>query len=109
MKIAIAVTDNEISQHFGHCENFKVFDVEGTDIVNSTVIPNPGHRPGFLPVFLSDKGVNVIVAGGMGGAAQNLFNDNGIKVVVGTSGDPDIVIKGVIDGSIKSTGSVCQH
>lgn len=109
MKIAVAVTDNKVSQHFGHCEVFKIYDVEGTNIVNSIDVPNPGHRPGFLPVFLRDKGANVIVAGGMGGSAQNLFNDNGIKVIVGASGDPDTVIKGVVDGSIKSSGSVCQH
>lgn len=109
MKIAVAVTDGIVSQHFGHCEIFKIYEVDGDKVVNSIDVDNPGHRPGFLPVFLHDQGADMIVAGGMGGAAQDLFKENGIKVIVGASGNPDTVIKGVIDGSIKSTGTVCQH
>lgn len=49
-------------------------------------IPNPGHRPGFLPIFLHEKGLNVIISGGMGGGAVDIFNEKGIEVITGASG-----------------------
>jgi len=68
MKIAVASDNGLVAGHFGHCENFNVFHVEGEQVVSHEVIANPGHKPGFLPNFLNDLGVNVIIAGGMGAA-----------------------------------------
>ncbi|HBI57040.1 MAG TPA: dinitrogenase iron-molybdenum cofactor, partial [Firmicutes bacterium] len=49
----------------------------------------PGHRPGFLPNFLSDQGVNVIISGGVGGGAIEIFEEKGIEVVTGARGSAD--------------------
>ena len=69
MKIAVAAMGNTVSGHFGHCENFNIYDAEDGKITAEEVVANPGHRPGFLPNFLADRGVQVIIAGGMGGGA----------------------------------------
>ncbi|NLN48938.1 MAG: dinitrogenase iron-molybdenum cofactor, partial [Clostridiales bacterium] len=69
MKIAVASEGKNVTEHFGHCENFNIFEAEGDKIVKSNSVPNPGHKPGFLPNFLNDLGVNVIISGGMGGGA----------------------------------------
>ena len=52
MKIAVASEQQNVATHFGHCENFNIFDVENGKIVKSEIVANPGHKPGFLPVFL---------------------------------------------------------
>lgn len=109
MKIAVASEGNIVSGHFGHCEGFTMFDVENNTITNKEFIANPGHRPGFLPVFLKDKNADVIIAGGMGQTAQDLFNQNGIEVIVGAEGDSEEAVKSYIQGSLKSTGSVCTE
>ncbi len=50
MKIAaVAAMGNTVAGHFGHCENFIFFDTENGKIVSEQSVPNPGHRPGFLP------------------------------------------------------------
>ena len=67
MKIAVACAGDQIFGHFGHCENFMLFDAENGAITAENSVPNPGHKPGFLPNYLADLGVNVIIAGGMGG------------------------------------------
>lgn len=108
MKIAVAKEGNAVSGHFGYCEGFQVYDVENNEIKGDNFLPNPGHRPGFLPKFLGEKNVNVIIAGGMGSTAQQLFGENNIEVVVGATGQVDDVIKTYIDGNLKSTGSVCH-
>ncbi|ABK60484.1 MULTISPECIES: NifB/NifX family molybdenum-iron cluster-binding protein [Clostridium] len=107
MRIAVASEGNNVSGHFGHCAGFTMFDVEDNKIVNKEYIESPGHKPGFLPVFLNEKGANVIIAGGMGEHAQELFAQNNIQVVVGAVGSIEENVDQFIKGALKSTGSVC--
>ena len=109
MKIAVSCNGSNIWAHFGHCENFMMFDVEDGKIVSSESIPNPGHKPGFLPNFLADRGANVIISGGMGGGAVDIFNERGVEVVVGASGDAKTAVEAYLRGELISTGEVCQH
>lgn len=109
MKIAVASEKDQASAHFGHCEGFTVYEVNEGKVVNKSFTPNPGHRPGFLPVFLKELEINVIIAGGMGASAQQLFNENGIEVVVGAEGVSDDLVEKYIKGELKSTDSFCQH
>lgn len=108
MKIAVATEQGIVSGHFGHCEGFTIFDVEGTEIKNKNYVPNPGHQPGFLPVFLKEQNADTIIAGGMGERAQMLFTNQGIEVIVGASGDCEQAVQSYLNGSLKSTGSVCR-
>ena len=109
MKVAVASDGKMVSGHFGHCEGFTIYEVESTEIKNKSFVPNPGHKPGYLPVFLKEQEANVIIAGGMGETAQNLFNENGIEVVVGAIGNADEVATLYIAGGLKSTGSICTE
>jgi len=109
MNIAVASEGNIVSGHFGHCEGFTMYEVDNVEMKGKVFVPNPGHKPGYLPVFLKEKNADVIIAGGMGGAAQDLFIENGIEVVVGASGNTDDVVKLYIAGGLKSSGSVCSE
>ena len=108
MKIAVASEKEMVTGHFGHCENFNIYDVVEGKIEKSESIPNPGHKPGFLPNFLHDLGVDVIVSGGMGGGAVDIFNDHGIEVIVGSEGQAVDVVDKYLKGELKSTGSICN-
>lgn len=108
-KIAIAKEGNIVSAHFGHCEGFEVITVEGKEVVGRQQLVNPGHKPGFLPQYLKDWDVNVIIAGGMGARAQQLFAAASIDVVVGASGALDEVLRRYISGELVSTGSTCSE
>lgn len=109
MKIAVACEGTQITQHFGHCENFTFFETEGNNIVGSEVKANPGHRPGFLPRFVAENGAEVIIAGGMGGGAVDIFNQVGVEVVVGARGNAEDNVKAYLAGELKSTGSICHE
>ena len=109
MKIAVASENGMVTEHFGHCEGFMIFDTENNKIIKSETIANPGHRPGFLPNFLADRGVNVIISGGMGAGAVEIFNERNVEVVVGTSGAAKAAAQAYLQGSLKSTGSVCHE
>ena len=109
MKIAVASEKEMVTEHFGHCEGFMIFYTENNQIVKSETIANPGHKPGFLPNFLADRGVNVIISGGMGGGAVEIFNERNVEVVVGASGNAKTAVENYLKGELKTTGSVCHE
>ncbi|MEA1986441.1 MAG: NifB/NifX family molybdenum-iron cluster-binding protein, partial [Candidatus Marinimicrobia bacterium] len=86
-KIAIPTTNGNLSQHFGHCEKFAIYDVENDKIVNEEFITPPPHEPGSHPAFLREFGCGTIIAGGMGTKAQQLFQQNNIEVIIGLQSD----------------------
>ena len=108
IRIAVASDDGLVTQHFGHCADFMIFDSENGKIVRTETIPNPGHKPGFLPNYLNDLGVNVIISGGMGGGAVDIFNEKNIEVIVGASGPAETAAESYLLGDLVSTGSVCH-
>ena len=109
MIVAIAKQGNEVAQHFGHCQGFEIFRLEDNLVGDFHFVENPGHRPGFLPEFLAELGVGVIIAGGMGASAQELFKRKEISVVVGARGEILEVINRYAKGELCSTGAVCDH
>ncbi|NLV51201.1 MAG: P-loop NTPase [Clostridiales bacterium] len=109
MKIAVASEGANVTGHFGHCTNFMIYGVENGKIIKEESIPNPGHRPGFLPNYLNDLGVNVIISGGMGGGAVDIFNEKNIEVILGAGGASKKAVEAYLRGELASTGSVCHE
>ena len=112
MKIAIPVANEQLCMHFGHCETFAVLTVdEKTKTItgHETLVPPP-HEPGVLPRWLGEQKVNVIIAGGMGQRAQQLFTAQNIAVVVGApAAAPEKLVTDYLAGTLKSGANVCDH
>ena len=112
MKIAIPLFDGKLCQHFGHCEKFAVIDTDddSCNITNREDITPPPHEPGVLPKWLSGLGVSVIIAGGMGQRAQQIFIHNKIEVVVGASADsPENLVSAYLNKTLESGENLCDH
>lgn len=108
MKVAISTDGNYVSAHFGRCPHFTIVDVQNGKLAGKEVVDNPGHSPGFIPQFLHKKGVEMIVAGGMGARASGLFNELGMKAIAGISGSIDDTINQLLKGTLKGGESLCQ-
>ena len=108
MRIAVAAEAKRVSEHFGHCEGFMMYEADGGNVDAGRFLPNPGHQPGVLPIFLKENGADVVIAGGMGERAQTLFAQQGIKVIVGASGSCDDAARLFAAGQMVSTESVCS-
>jgi predicted Fe-Mo cluster-binding NifX family protein len=112
MKIAIPVVGGRLSAHFGHCEEFVILeaDEEGKEVLTKTVHQAPPHQPGLLPRWLQERGANVIIAGGMGQRAQQLFAQSGITVVVGAPTEsPEYLAAAYLDGTLRAGENICDH
>lgn len=110
MKIAVPVANGRLNLHFGHCQAFVMVETDGKSIVGSSEIPAPPHEPGLLPRFLAERGANLIIAGGMGMRAQQLFIDQGIEVIVGAPCEsPEVLVQQYLAGTLASGTNVCDH
>jgi len=108
MKIAISTDGDFVSAHFGRCPSFTIVEIKDGKAIDKQTIDNPGHHPGFLPEFLHERGVNCIVAGGMGQRAVGLFNEQNIEIIIGVSGRIDEVIKDIEAGTLEGGESLCK-
>jgi len=109
MKAAISTDGEQVSAHFGRCPAFTILDIDEGRVVGKEVIENPGHQPGFIPRFLHDKGVNCIIAGGMGPRAAEIFSALGIDAIVGVEGRVSDAVQLLLQGRLRGGSSLCQH
>lgn len=110
MKIAVPCAGGALCPHFGHCEEFAIIETENGQIINTEMVEPPPHEPGVLPKWLAGKNVNLIIAGGMGMRAQQLFTGNNIKVVTGAPAEsPEELTAKYLEGRLTTGDNLCDH
>ncbi len=109
MKIAISTENGYVAQHFGRCPEYTLATIEKGKITSKETIKNPGHKPGFLPKFLSEKNVNCIISGGMGQRAKSLFTEKEIDTLVGITGSVDEVLRDFSQGNLFPGEDLCDR
>ena len=110
MRFAIPLAQGVLCAHFGHSEQFSIVDTQDGQIKSKELLTPPPHEPGALPRWLQELGVNVVIAGGMGRRAQDLFDQQGIKVVVGAPSDtPESLIQAYLERTLVTAPNLCDH
>ena len=100
MRIAVTYENGTIFQHFGHTEQFKLYDVENGEIRHSEVVDTNGSGHGALAGFLVANHADVVICGGIGGGAQSALTEAGIRFYGGVSGSADAAVQALLDGSL---------
>ncbi len=110
MKIAITYENGNIFQHFGHTENFKIYEVAEGKVVSSFVISSNGQGHGALADLLEENGVDTLICGGIGAGAQLALSSAGIKLFGGCQGDADEAVSALLSGKLDFNPNVqCNH
>ncbi len=110
MMIAIPTVDGKVSAHFGHCSSYRMYLVEDCSIREVIEKEGPEHEPGVIPRWLKTEGADVVIAGGMGQKAIQLFDSLGIQTVVGVSSrDADEVAQEYLAGKLANYSNLCDH
>ncbi|MBN2406320.1 MAG: NifB/NifX family molybdenum-iron cluster-binding protein [Elusimicrobia bacterium] len=109
MKVAIATEGTGVSAHFGRCSGYTIYDVDEGKVKSSVFEQSPEHQPGYIPKWLNSMGVNVVIAGGAGAHAQELFDQMGIRLYLGATGEISEVIKDYTEGKLEAGESSCDH
>ena len=110
MKIAVTYENGQIFQHFGHTEQFKVYDVEDGKIVSKTIVDTEGQGHGALAGLLTVIGADILICGGIGGGAQMALAEAGIKLYGGVSGSCDDAVEAYLANNLGYNPNVkCDH
>lgn len=112
MKIALPTVEGQLCAHFGHCQQFCIIETDSkNNITNKQMLTPPKHEPGVLPRWLAEQGVELVLAGGMGIRAQNLFEEKNIKVKTGV--DCSISLEDAVTSYLSNTlvtgDNTCSH
>lgn len=112
IQIAVPVDAGRLSAHFGHCAAFAIVtaDEKTRKVVSTRQTPAPPHQPGFLPGWLHDQGTDVVLAGGMGARAQQIFAERGIQVVIGAPTDTaEALATAYLEGRLVAGTNPCDR
>jgi predicted Fe-Mo cluster-binding NifX family protein len=104
--------DASMSAHFGRCPAYTVAEVEEGTVQAVRVVENPwanAHQPGVMPRFIHSLGADVIIAGGMGPRAIQLFDQLGVEVVTGCLGRVGAVLEAYLAGDVKGVVPCAHH
>ena len=112
MRIAIPLENGTLAAHFGRCDAYAFVDVDEAsgEIRTTTILESPPHQPGVLPAWVARQGARVVIAGGMGPRAIQLFGSHGVEVVLGApQAPPDQLAGALLRGELQATGNPCDH
>ena len=107
---AVPTNNGKLCAHFWQCEQFAVIETEDQKILNIEYLKPPVHEPGTYPRFLAAQGVSMIISGGMGMKAQEIFAQNNIEVCVGVNSDtPKALVEQYLANQLVSGNNLCDH
>ncbi|MDL2293348.1 NifB/NifX family molybdenum-iron cluster-binding protein [Ruminococcaceae bacterium OttesenSCG-928-D13] len=110
MKLAVTYENGAVFQHFGHSEQFKIYDIADGEIKSSTVISTNGSGHGALADLLKKEGVDTLICGGIGGGAKNMLASAGIRLYGGVSGSADEAVAALLAGKLQFNPDIeCAH
>lgn len=110
MKIAVTYENGQIFGHFGHTEQFKIYEAEDGKILSSQVVDTNGTGHGALAGFLKEQGVETLICGNIGGGARNALAEAGIRLFPGAAGDADAQVESFLAGSLSyDPDAMCSH
>lgn len=110
MRIAVTYENGTVFQHFGHAEQFKLYDVESGAVRASKVVETNGSGHGALAAFLKGNGVDVLICGGIGAGAQNALREAGVQLYGGVTGSADEAVSALLNGTLAYNAAVqCSH
>ncbi|MDD3164481.1 MAG: NifB/NifX family molybdenum-iron cluster-binding protein [Oscillospiraceae bacterium] len=110
IKIAVPYENGQIFQHFGHTEQFKIYDIENGAVVAAAVVSTNGSGHGALAEMLGQQNVDALICGGIGGGAQQALAAAGIELFGGVSGDADEAVAALLQSKLSYNPDVeCSH
>lgn len=110
MRIAVAYEKGQVFQHFGHTERFKIYDVEGGEVIVATTVNTNGSGHGALADILKKLEVDTLICGGIGGGARRALARANIRLYGGVSGDADKAVENFLNERLKFDPEItCTH
>lgn len=109
MRIAVTYENGQVFQHFGHTEEFKIYEIEDGKVISTEIIGSNGSGHSALAALLDERKIDVLICGGIGGGAQTALAERGIELCAGADGNADQAVEAYLRGELVNTGTNCNH
>lgn len=110
MIIAVTYQDGEVFQHFGHSQQFKIYDTADGAVKSGNIVDTNGSGHGALSDFLKAHKVDALICGGIGGGARTALGNAGIQLYPGVKGNADAQVQALLDNNLTyNPDTVCNH
>ena len=109
MRIAVTYENGQVFQHFGHTEEFKIYEIEDGKVISTEIIGSNGSGHSALAALLDERKIDVLICGGVGGGAQAALAERGIELCAGADGNADQAVEAYLRGELVNTGANCNH
>ncbi|MBQ3253285.1 MAG: NifB/NifX family molybdenum-iron cluster-binding protein [Acholeplasmatales bacterium] len=110
MIVAVTYENENIFQHFGHSQYFKIYEVKDNKIISSKIVPTNSEGHGALAGFLVSNNVDALICGGIGLGAQKALSFRGIRIYGGVNGSCDEAVINLLSNKLKYTKEpTCDH
>jgi len=109
MRIAVTYENGQVFQHFGHTEEFKIYEIEDGKVISTEIIGSNGIGHSALAALLDERKIDVLICGGIGGGAQAALAERGIELCAGADGNADQAVEAYLRGELVNTGANCNH
>ena len=109
MRIAVTYENGQVFQHFGHTEEFKIYEIEDGKVISTEIIGSNGSGHSALAALLDEHKIDVLICGGIGGGAQAALAERGIELCAGADGNADQAVEAYLRGELVNTGANCNH
>ena len=109
MRIAVTYENGQVFQHFGHTEEFKIYEIEDGKVISTEIIGSNGSGHSALAALLDERKIDVLICGGIGGGAQEALAERGIELCAGADGNADQAVEAYLRGELVNTGANCNH
>ena len=109
MRIAVTYENGQVFQHFGHIEEFKIYEIEDGKVISTEIIGSNGSGHSALAALLDERKIDVLICGGIGGGAQAALAERGIELCAGADGNADQAVEAYLRRELVNTGANCNH
>ena len=110
MKVAVTYENGNVFPHFGHTEQFKVYEIEEGKVSETHVVKTNGSGHGALAGMLKALQVDTLICGGIGAGAQTALSEAGVRLYGGVSGSADEAVEALLVGNLSFDPDVhCDH
>ncbi|MFH1150791.1 MAG: NifB/NifX family molybdenum-iron cluster-binding protein [Actinomycetota bacterium] len=106
-RIAIVMSDGRVSPHFGRAEEIMLVELEGGEIKEREILCTPAHECGALSALFAERGVESVIAGGIGGGAMRHLESAGVRVYAGATGSPEDALGSLLAGTLVGSEEIC--
>ena len=109
MRIAVTYENGQVFQHFGHTEEFKIYEIKDGKVISTEIIGSNGSGHSALAALMDERKIDVLICGGIGGGAQAALAERGIELCAGADGNADQAVEAYLRGELVNTGANCNH